>query len=163
MAHTESQRLLLTLTVQHGLQLRQADVVSAFLNGEIDSEFFMDQPDGFRSETHPHYYCKLRKGLYGLKQAGFIWNRKLNSFLTESLGFISSQSDPYFYYMFHSPGKVILLSLNVDDMIFAHNDSTMVERILGKLKKVLGIRIRLDEISKTIIIDQETYISELLS
>lgn len=174
-AHSESQRLLLALTVNHGLKLRQADVISAYLNGNIDTEIYMDQPDGFRSASHPNHFCMLQKGLYGLKQAGHIWNNTLNEFLTKTLKFTRCKSDPCFYFISTDPGTFVLLTIHVDDMLFAHNNDALMQDImeklhsnfgitdLGKPQKVLGIRVNYDEDNRMITIDQQTYIGELLA
>ena len=95
--HGESQRLLLALTVRNKLKLRQVDIVSAFLNGELDKSIYMTQSEGFHDHDAQEFVCQLNKGLYGLKQAGLLWNKRLNTFLESTLGLRRTQADPYFY------------------------------------------------------------------
>ena len=60
-------RIILTLSVAQGWKVFQCDVKSAFLNGELDVEIFMNQPEGFIVEGKESFMCKLKKSLYGLK------------------------------------------------------------------------------------------------
>ena len=62
-------RVLLSLVASHGLLVHQMDVKTAFINGELDEEIYMDQPDGYVPEGQEGKVCKLLKSLYGLKQA----------------------------------------------------------------------------------------------
>ena len=62
-------RVLLFLAASHGLLVHQMDVKTAFLNGELEEEIYMDQPDGFVANGQEGKVCKLLKSLYGLKQA----------------------------------------------------------------------------------------------
>lgn len=62
-------RVLLALAAKQSWKLWQMDVKNAFLHGELDRSIYMEQPEGFRSRSHPHYVCKLKKAFYGLKQA----------------------------------------------------------------------------------------------
>ena len=62
-------RVLLSLAASHGLLVHQMDIKIAFLNGELDEEIYMDQPDGFIANGQEGNVCKLLKSLYGLKQA----------------------------------------------------------------------------------------------
>jgi hypothetical protein len=61
--------VLLFLAASHGLPIHQTDVKMTFLNGELEEEIYMDQPDGFVAKGHEDKVCKLLKSLYGLKQA----------------------------------------------------------------------------------------------
>src|SRR5512141_1912425 len=70
-------RVLLSLAASHGLLVHQMDVKTAFLNGELDEEIYMDQPDGFVVEGQEGKVCKLLKSLYGLKQAPKQWHESL--------------------------------------------------------------------------------------
>ena len=69
MAKFTSIRIVLSLAAKYGLKLHQMDVKTAFLNGELDEDIYMEQPDGYVDEDHPDYVCKLKRSLYGLKQS----------------------------------------------------------------------------------------------
>ena len=62
-------RSLLALATMHDLEVHQMDVKTACLNGSIDSEIFMTQPEGYVDACKPNYVCKLNKSIYGLKQS----------------------------------------------------------------------------------------------
>jgi hypothetical protein len=69
-------RVLLSLAASHGLLVHQMDVQTAFLNGELDEEIYMNQQDGFVVDGQEGKVCKLLKSLYGLKQAPKQWHKK---------------------------------------------------------------------------------------
>ena len=60
------------------------DVKTTFLNGELDEEIYMDQPDGFVVKGQENKNCKLLKSLYGLKQAPKQWHQKFDRNLTSA-------------------------------------------------------------------------------
>jgi hypothetical protein len=66
-ARFESIRILLAYDTHHSFKLYQMDIKSAFLNGPIKEEVYMEQPLGFDSEGYPNHVYKLHKMLYGLK------------------------------------------------------------------------------------------------
>jgi hypothetical protein len=66
-ARFESIRILLAYATHHSFKLYQMDIKSAFLNGPIKEEVYMEQPLGFDSEGYPNHVYKLHKMLYGLK------------------------------------------------------------------------------------------------
>ena len=68
----------------HDLEVHQMDVKTAFLNGSIDSEIFMTQPEGYVDADKPNYVCKLNKGINGLKQSAQCWNSTLDQHLKSS-------------------------------------------------------------------------------
>ena len=95
-ARMTSIRSLLALANAHDLEVHQMDVRTAFLNGELEHEVYMEQPEGFEDSEHPDYVCKLKKGLYGLKQSARCWNSTLDKYLEES-GYRSCRADGCLY------------------------------------------------------------------
>ena len=96
------------------------DVKTSFLNGVIEEEVYIEQPQGFEVEdTHTHA-CKLKKALYGLKQAPRAWYERIDSFLS-SMGFTKSKADPNLYLKVVKDELVILL-LYVDDLLLIGNE-----------------------------------------
>ena len=67
-------RLLLAFAIQNDMLIHQMDVVTAFLNGKLKEEIYMQQPPGYSEQGKEHLVCKLRKSLYGLKQSPRCWN-----------------------------------------------------------------------------------------
>jgi hypothetical protein len=80
-ARLESIRILLAYATYHGFKLYQMDVKSAFLNGPIKEEVYVEQPLGFEDSEYPNHVYKLSKALYGLKQAPRAWYECLRDFL----------------------------------------------------------------------------------
>jgi hypothetical protein len=68
MARLESIRILLAYAAHHSFRLFEMDVESAFLNGPIKEEVYVEQPPGFEDERYPDHVCKLSKALYGLSK-----------------------------------------------------------------------------------------------
>jgi hypothetical protein len=75
--------MLLAYATHHGFKLYQIDVKSAFLNGPIKEEVYVEQPPDFESEGYPNHVYKLHKALYGLKQAPRVWYECLMDLLIE--------------------------------------------------------------------------------
>ena len=71
----DSLKIIMALVAQYDLKLHQMDVKTAFLNGDIEEEIYMDQPEGFSMDGKDHMVCKLKKSIYGLKQASRQWYR----------------------------------------------------------------------------------------
>ena len=92
-ARLEAIRMLLAFACHKNFILYQMDVKSAFLNGYINEEVFVEQPLGFERFNFPNHVFKLKKALYGLKQAPRTWYEKLRKFLISS-GFKMGKIDP---------------------------------------------------------------------
>ena len=90
--------LLLALAVLEDWHIHQMDVKSAFLNGMLDEEIYMEQPQGFIVAGMENKVCKFKKSIYGLKQASHIWNLQFHGFLLK-LGFKQTSSDAGVYVM----------------------------------------------------------------
>jgi len=68
----------MALVAHYDLELHQMDVKTAFLNGDLEEDVYMDQLVGFIEEGKEHMVCKLKKSIYGLKQASKQWYLKFN-------------------------------------------------------------------------------------
>ena len=101
------------------------DVKTAFLNGVIEEEVFIEQPQGFEVEDRRNHVCKLKKDLYGLKEAHRAWYGRIDSLLT-SLGFTKSKANPNLYFKVMDDEPVILL-LYVDSLFLTGNEKQIVE------------------------------------
>ena len=73
------------------------DVKTTFLNGKVEQEVYIEQPEGFIVHESESHVCKLKKALYGLKQAPRAWYARIDSFLT-SLGFSKNVADSNLYF-----------------------------------------------------------------
>jgi hypothetical protein len=112
-------RILLALAAGERLKLEHFDVTNAFTQADIDSEIYVDPPKGY-----PEYegkVLKLKKSLYGTKQASRMWQLKLRSKLIE-MGFSNSPHDPCLFSRRTDSGSIILIGVYVDDIVLAHNE-----------------------------------------
>ena len=85
-ARLEGVRTLLAYATHKGFKVYQMDVKSAFLNGILDEEVYIEQPEGFMDPDKKEIVCKLHKALYGLKQAPRAWYERLHNYLIQ-IGF----------------------------------------------------------------------------
>lgn len=172
-----SLRLILALAAGRDLDLQQLDVTTAYLNADIGDEVYMRQPEGFVDEQRPHAVCRLKKALYGTKQAAHMWNNEVNGFLTgPQMAYTRSASDPCLYWRRSSRGALMLLGLFVDDIVSAFESADGAEwtrlkaafmhkyasKDLGDAVSVLGMRIRRDRRRRTLQLDQQTYVEKVL-
>ena len=165
-------RLILAIVAQMNLELFQMDVKTAFLNGELDEEIYMDQPVGFVSKGQERKVCRLKRSIYGLKQSSRQWNFRFHHAIT-SVGFEMIEED-HCVYLKRSKKSVLILSLYVDDILLAGNDlnsivatkewlsSTFEMKDMGEANYVLGVKIVRDRSKKLLCLSQETYIKKIL-
>jgi len=150
-AHMTSLRTVLALAAQQNLILEQIDIVAAYLNGVLDETVFMEVPavpDDMKDELAAlgHDHCtnggvlQLVKGLYGLKQAGKVWNRKIDDVLTRFLGFTKLHADPCVYIKRNGENFIIAV-LYVDDMLFAHNWLEGMDHVRAGLSSVFALTL----------------------
>ena len=90
------------------------DVKSAFMNGVIEEEVYVEHPQGFEVKDIRNHVCKLKKDLYGLKQDPRAWYGRIDRVFT-SLGFTKSKVDPNIYFKVMD-GEPFILLLYVDDL-----------------------------------------------
>ena len=74
-------RAIFALAAIEDMEMYSLDISNAFLNGELDHEVYMQQPEGFTNRYGTGFVLKLNRALYGLKQAGHQWHKKLDSVL----------------------------------------------------------------------------------
>ena len=91
-ARLESIRILLSIACIMNFKLYQMDMKSAFLNGFLNEEVFVEQPKGFQDPHFPDHVFRLKKALYGLKQASRAWYDRLTTYLLDH-GFKQGQAD----------------------------------------------------------------------
>ncbi|WVZ75759.1 hypothetical protein U9M48_023791 [Paspalum notatum var. saurae] len=115
-ARLEAIRILLAFAASKGFKLQQMDVKSAFLNGFIEEEVYVRQPPGFESAKFPDRVYKLRKALYGLKEAPRAWYARLKSFLLKS-GFVMGSVDKTLF-LVSCDDDTLIVQIYVDDIIF---------------------------------------------
>jgi hypothetical protein len=101
------------------------DVNTAFLNGELDEEIYMDQLEGFIVDGQENKVCRLIKSLYGLKQASKQWHEKFDNTLTV-VGFAVNESDTCVYYRYDG-GESVMLCLYVDDILIFGSNLNVIE------------------------------------
>ncbi|WVZ48620.1 LOW QUALITY PROTEIN: hypothetical protein U9M48_000041 [Paspalum notatum var. saurae] len=127
-ARLEAIRILLAFAASKGFKPQQMDVKSAFPNGFIEEEVYVRQPPGFESARFPHRVYKLRKALYGPKQAPRAWYARLKSFLLKS-GFVMGSVDK----------TLFLLSRGGDTPIMSREFEMS---LMGELQLFLGPQIK---------------------
>ncbi|RVW55044.1 Retrovirus-related Pol polyprotein from transposon TNT 1-94 [Vitis vinifera] len=76
-------QVMLGLTANMNLEIEQLDVKTAFLHGDLEEKIYMEQPERFTIKGKEHLVCRLKKSLYGLKQALRQWYKKFDSFMVE--------------------------------------------------------------------------------
>jgi hypothetical protein len=148
------------------------DVKTAFLNGDLDETVYMAQPKGFVVEGKEKLGCRLRKSIYGLKQASRQWYLKFDKTIKE-FGFKENVEDNCVYAKFKN-GKYVFLILYVDDILLASSEvSLLLEtkkflfshfemKDLGEARFVLGIEIHRDRLKGVLGLSQKTYIEKVL-
>ena len=127
-------RLLHALVAHFDLELHQIDVVTAFLNGDLDEDIYMEQPEGCADGTNPDFVCKLLKAIYSLTQAHRKWHYKIDSFLLTELGFKTTRSDPCLYIK-REGNSIMIIALYVDDLLLAGSDLDAILWMKGELNK----------------------------
>ena len=169
-ARLESIRMLLAYACYKDFVLYQMDVKSAFLNGYILEEVYVEQPPGFQNHLYPDHVFKLKKALYGLKQAPRAWYERLSKFLISN-GFSMGKADTTLFIK-KKGSDIIIVQIYVDDIIFGATNVLLCEEfskcmhnefemsMMGELNFFLGLQIK--QTKEGIFINQAKYIKDLL-
>jgi hypothetical protein len=154
---------------------QQIDIKTAFLYGLLpDDEIqYMEQPKGFEEAGKEDWVWKLQRGLYGMKQAGRIWNKTMNDAMI-SWGFTRLSSESCIYYRNDATG-IVIAAVHVDDFLSIANSPTANEKFksqmkeiwtisdLGEVKQLVGIAISRDRTARTVSLSQTALIDRIVS
>ena len=163
-------RLVLAIAAIRNLEVHQMDVKTAFLNGNLDEEIYMEQPEGFIATGQEKKVCKLVKSLYGLKQAPKQWHEKFDNVMLES-GFKINECDKCVYVK-DTPDGYVILCLYVDDMLIAGSNDKMIKstkdilkarfdmKDMGLADVILGVQIT--RTHNGLVLSQAHYVDKIL-
>jgi len=194
-ARLESVRLLAALAAKLDLKVHQLDITTAYLNGELNEKIFMEPPKmlkemlsklshregkqsmiGIRTREMiasleaEEKVCLLKKSLYGLRQAGRQWNKRLDTKL-RSMGLIPTKGEPCMYHANHEDA-ILIIVIYVDDILIASQNPKWIEKTkkalaedfevkdFGLAKRCLGLEIIQND--NVISLSQGSYTRELL-
>ncbi|GJR64838.1 retrotransposon protein, putative, ty1-copia subclass [Tanacetum coccineum] len=148
------------------------DIKTAFLNGYLDEDIYMVQPEGFINLNHPRKVCKLQRSIYGLNQALRSWNKRFDEEI-KRFGFAQNLNEPCVYQK-DSGSNVTFLILYVDDIIIMGNHIPSLQSVkdylgkcfamkdLGEAAFILGIKIYRDRSKRLIKLGQNAYMDKIL-
>ncbi len=168
----KSIRILLAIAAFHDYEIWQMDVKTAFLNGKLEEDVYMTQPEGFVNPKDARKVCKLQRSIYKLKQASRSWNLRFNDAIKE-FGFIKNEDEPCVYKKV-SGSTITFLVLYVDDILIIGNDIPTLQSIktwlgsffsmkdLGEATYILGVKIYRDRSRRLLGLSQSTYIDKVL-
>ena len=151
-ARLDAIRMFLAISSFQEFRVYQMDVKSTFLNGDLEEEVYIEQPDGFILGNDQKLVCRLRKALYGLKQAPRAWYYRLDKYLHQQ-GFSKGLDDSNLYIKIEN-NKLLILVVYVDDIIFCSNEEAMSRNfasvmqqefemsLLGELTYFLGLLLQ---------------------
>lgn len=165
----ESLRAVIAIATALDLDLHSMDVVGAYLNGKLDEEIYMKQPPGYEDGTDR--VCKLRLGLYGLKQAGRGWYKKMKEELAK-LGYTPLASEPCIYARQRGT-QTATIAVHVDDMGLSSTPGDMAvikkelgetfkSTDLGELKLIVGLEVDRNRAAGTLRLSQKHYLERVL-
>jgi hypothetical protein len=169
-ARLESIRILLAYATHHDFKLHQMDVKSAFLNGPLQEEVYVEQPPGFEDSKFPNHVYKLHKALYGLKQTLRAWYECLKDFILKN-GFEIGKADSTLF--IQRNGKdIFICQIYVDNIIFGSTNDKFCEEfsrimtkgfetsMMGELKFFLGFQIK--QMKEGTFLCQTKYVKDML-
>jgi hypothetical protein len=165
-------RILLAVVATEDLHLHQLDIKTAFLNGIVEEELYMQQPPGYAGQGDQRV-CRLRRALYGLKQASRTWHLELKDLLC-GLGFEAVDADPCLFVL-KSDGTIVFVLVYVDDMLTAASTREAVEcvkrklldkfeaRDMGEAGLFLGMSLVRDRNRRLLLLHQGRYAREVVA
>lgn len=165
-------RSLMAIAAAEDLEIQQLDVKTAFLQGELAEQVYVNQPEGYE-EGGPGKCYLLHKAIYGLKQAPRTWHQRLHAELS-NLGLTASEADAGLY-TYNTKQESIYLLVYVDDILLISSSKPLISSVkqslmsafdvrdLGDATTFLGINIIRDRRSKSIRLIQQRLIGDTIS
>nr|GEV87706.1 retrotransposon protein, putative, Ty1-copia subclass [Tanacetum cinerariifolium] len=165
-------RILIAIATHYNYEIWQMDVKTVFLNGYLSEEVYMEQPEGFVNPKYPNRVCKLKRSIYGLKQASRQWNKRFDDEI-KKFSFTQNRDEPCVY-LKAIWSNITFLILYVDDILIMGNNIPMLQDVksyirrcfamkdLGEAAYILGIKIYKDRSQRLIGLCQSAYIEKIL-
>ncbi|KAD2806293.1 hypothetical protein E3N88_39670 [Mikania micrantha] len=163
-------RLMLAIAALRDLEVHQMDVKTAFLNGDLEEEIYMEQTDGFLAPGQEGKVYKLVKSLYGLKQAPNQWHQKFDQVMLNN-GFKINEYEKCVFVKNTKRGYVILC-LYVDDMLIIGSDDQMIKFTKYMLKAIFDMKdmgladvilgVKINRTQNGLVLSQSHYVDKIL-
>lgn len=159
-------KVIFAIAAFYNYKLKQMDIKTAFLHGDLEEEVYVVQPTGYEKEGGK--VCKLKKALYGLKQSPRLWYEVMHRFLA-SLGYTRIQADNSVF-----RNATLIVAVYVDDILMCGPDKGEIRDLKAKLsnqfemtdcgacKHYLGMLITRNRSLQTLTLSQETYLTGVL-
>ncbi|GJY46482.1 retrotransposon protein, putative, ty1-copia subclass [Tanacetum coccineum] len=144
-------RILIAIAAYYDYEIWQMDVKTAFLNGRLDEDIYMVQPEGYVNLKYPNRVCKRQRSIYGLKQASCQWNKRFDEEI-KKFGFTQNRDEPCVYRR-ASGNNVVFLILYVDDILIMGNNIPRLKEVKDYLGKCFSMKLHTFWESKSIEID----------
>ncbi|KAJ0452174.1 putative RNA-directed DNA polymerase [Helianthus annuus] len=170
-ARFETIRVVISVAAQRGWELHQLDVKTAFLNGELSEEIYVNQPEGFVKKGDEDKVYRLKKALYGLKQAPRAWYSRIDGYFSQH-GYVRSINEPNLYVK-KVNNDFIYVCLYVDDIVYTSSSAKLIKEFkacmeqefemsdMGLLKLFLGLEV--NQTPKGVFLSQKKYAKSLVS
>ncbi|KAL0345613.1 UNVERIFIED_CONTAM: Retrovirus-related Pol polyprotein from transposon RE2 [Sesamum radiatum] len=171
-AMAKSIRIILAIAAWYDYEIWQMDVKTAFLNGFVEEETYMDQREGFTVVGEEQKVCHLQRSIYGLKQTSRSWNIRFDEVIRD-YDFVKNDFDPCVYKKV-SGSSIAFLVLYVDDILLIGNDVKILGdtkawlstqffmKNLGEASYILGIKIFRDRSKRMLGMTQNSYVEKVL-
>jgi hypothetical protein len=167
-------RAVIALAALEDMELESIDIATAFLNGVIDAEVYMQKPEGVEIPGHegPEWVLKLLKALYGIKQGPRCWSKRLHTVMTD-IGFRRLECD-HSVFVYERDGVKVIVPVHVDDLVLASKSKEGIAKVKSELMErfklrdqgptsfILGVRLERDREQRTIALSQPAYIDSIL-
>ena len=169
----DSIRVLFAIAAVQRMHMRQFDIGTAYLNSDLATRIYMQQPEGFVDPHNPSYVCSLLKSLYGLKQSGRLWNHTFDIFL-KLYHLLTSDADTCVYYRLTAANTVdLIVGIFVDDGIVCATSEADLDAVIqhlqtnfkvthGPMDYYVGFQIHRNTDTHAILINQARYITDIL-